>query len=305
MTTSLPRRPFSVDAHEYPFASHWLERNGAHMHYVDEGSGAPVLLLHGNPTWSYLYRNVIKALCSEARCIAPDYPGFGFSGHSPGYGYTPREHAQWVNALIDHLNLKHIVLVCQDWGGPIGLSIATQRSQDFAGLVILNTWCWRPNLRSTIFSLMMGSRFPGRWLQLTRNFFANTVVPNSIFHKENVTAVLRKAYTDPFPTEASRIGTWVFPREIRQSADWLAETEANLHRLRAKPTTLVWAMKDPAFGNPAYLARWQKAFPQAQVEKLDDASHYLQEDRPDRIVEGIRAVLRHPATGKEPVQGLR
>ena len=105
-----------------------------------------------------------------------------------------------------------------------------------------------------------------------------------------MSAVLRKAYTDPFPTEASRIGTWVFPREIRRSADWLEETESTFLQLRDKPTALVWAMKDPAFGQPHYLARWQTIFPQAQVDTLDDASHYLQEDRPDRIVEAIRTM---------------
>ncbi len=297
LTTS--RRPFSVDAEEYPFTGHWFERDGGRMHYVDEGTGPAVLLLHGNPTWSYVYRNVIKSLSAEVRCIAPDYPGFGFSGHPQGYGYTPREHAGWVNALIDHLGLTNIILVCHDWGGPIGLSIATQRPQDFSGLVILNTWCWRPDLRSTLFSLIMGSNFPGCYLQLKKSFFAKTVVPGSIFHKEKVTKVLRKAYTDPFPTEASRIGTWIFPREIRQSADWLAETGANLHRLRDKPAALIWAMKDPAFGQPHYLARWQTLFPQARVETLDDASHYLQEDRPDRIVEAIRTVRRE-RTAQEP-----
>lgn len=287
-TLTTPGRPFSVDASEYPFTSHWFEQNGARMHYLDEGTGPAVLLLHGNPTWSYLYRNVIKALRSEVRCIAPDYPGFGFSDHPTNYGYTPREHAQWVNALIDHLGLTQIILVCQDWGGPIGLSIATQRPQDFSSLVILNTWCWRPNLQSTFFSLLMGSRFPGRTLQMKKNFFAKTVVPRCIFHKERVAATLRKAYTDPFPTEASRIGTWVFPREIRRSADWLEEIESRLPRLRDKPATLVWAMKDPAFGKPWYLTRWQTIFPQAQTDILDDASHYLQEDRPDRIIAAIK-----------------
>ncbi|WP_455379427.1 alpha/beta fold hydrolase [Petrachloros mirabilis] len=290
-------RPFSVDADEYPFASRWFERNAARMHYVDEGTGPTILLLHGNPTWSYLYRNMIKALRSEARCIAPDYPGFGYSGHPTGYGYKPREHAQWVEALIDHLALERIILVCHDWGGPIGLSIAAKRPQDFAGLVILNTWCWRPDLRSWIFSLVMGGAVPGRWLQLRHNFFAKTVVPNSIFHKEKVTPALQKAYIDPFPTIASRIGTWVFPGEIRRSSHWLEETWGNLHRLRKTPTALVWALKDPAFGNLTYLARWQSAFPQAHVETVDDASHYLQEDRPDRITEAIRYVLQRQTIG--------
>lgn len=290
-------RTFSVEPGEYPFASHWLEHHGARMHYVDEGAGTPVLLLHGNPTWSYLYRHVIKELKQEARCIAPDYPGFGFSDHPAGYGYTPREHAERVNALIDHLGLSRIIMVCQDWGGPIGLSIATRRPQDFAGLVILNTWCWRPDLPSKFFSLLMGGRFPGRYLQLKKNFFATKVVPGCIHYKEKVTPSLLDAYAAPFPTEASRIGTWVFPGEIRRSADWLAAIEAKLSVLRDKPVAMVWAMKDPAFGKQHYLDRWLRYFPQANVEKLDDASHYLQEDRPDRIIGAIRKVL---ATLQEP-----
>lgn len=285
-------RPFSVDPSEYPFVSHWFEWNGARVHYVDEGAGMPVLLLHGNPAWSYLYRHVIKGLRDETRLIAPDYPGFGFSDHPPGYGYTPREHAEWINALIDHLGLSRIILVCQDWGGPIGLSIATSRPQDFGGIVLLNTWCWRPDLPSKVFSLLMGGWFPGRYLQLKKNYFAANVVPGCIFHKEKVTPTLRKAYTDPFPAEASRIGTWVFPGEIRRSADWLAETESKLFVLRDKPVAMVWPMKDPAFGKQHYLDRWLHYFPHAEVEKLDDASHYVQEDRPDRIVAGIRKVLQ-------------
>lgn len=293
MTHTIPARAFAVDPQEYPFTSHWFSRNGSLLHYVDEGTGTPVLLLHGNPTWSYLYRHVIKALRNDARCVAPDYPGFGFSDHPPGYGYTPLEHAQWVNALIDHLGLKNIILVCQDWGGPIGLSVATQRPQDFSGLVILNTWCWRPDTPSKFFSLLMGGRFPGRYLQLKRNYFATKVVPSCIFHKEKITPTLRNAYADPFPTEASRIGTWVLPGEIRRSADWLAEIESRLAVLRDKPVAMVWAMKDPAFGKPRYLDRWRRYFPSAEVERLDDASHYLQEDRPDRIVAAIRkAVLK-------------
>ncbi len=291
-------RPFAVDTQEYPFTSHWMERSGTRLHYVDEGRGTPVLLLHGNPTWSYLYRNIIKGLAGEARLVAPDYPGFGFSGHPPDYGYTPPEHAQWMTALIDHLALKRIVLVCQDWGGPIGLSIATQRPQDFSGLVIMNTWCWPPTLDASLFSLIMGSRGLGRWLNIRQNFFARKVIPWGIYHKEKLTPTLLRAYTDPFPTEDSRVGAWVFPREIRRSADWLADIQASLPGLQEKPAVLVWAMKDPAFGKRFILNRWRRLLPQAEVEELSDASHYLQEDRPDRITAGIRRVLAR--VGSQP-----
>jgi haloalkane dehalogenase len=287
----MPARKFSVDPNEYPFTSRWLERSGSWMHYLDEGRGTPVLLLHGNPTWSYLYRNIIKALRGEARLIAPDYPGFGFSDHPPGYGYTPAEHSEWINALIDHLKLTNILLVVQDWGGPIGFSIATKRPQDFAGFVILNTWCWPPDLPSRIFSVVMGGRTLGQYLQLKKNFFATKIIPGGIFHKEKITPVLLKAYADPFPTEGSRTGTWVFPGEIRRSARWLAGIESKLHLLKDKPAVMVWPKKDPAFGKRKNLDRWLGYFPKATVEELEDASHYIQEDRPDRVIAGIRKVL--------------
>ncbi|MBI3604828.1 MAG: alpha/beta fold hydrolase [Nitrospirae bacterium] len=262
------------------------------MHYVDEGNGTPVLLLHGNPTWSYLYRNIIKELVHEARLIAPDYPGFGFSDHPPGYGYTPVEHAEWVSALIDHLGLKKMILVCQDWGGPIGFSIATKRPEDFAGFVILNTWCWPPTFDARIFSRIMGGSLLGRYLNVKRNFFVRKMIPAGIFHKEKISSTLLEAYAAPFSTEESRTGIWIFPGEIRRSASWLAETESRLYLLKEKPVAMIWAKKDPAFAKPKYINRWLKHFPQAELEILEDASHYLQEDRPDRIVAGIRRILR-------------
>src|SRR5262245_36169480 len=106
----MPERPFAVDAAEYPFADRWLEEDGTQLHYLDEGSGPPVVLLHGNPTWSFLYRKVVRALAGF-RCIAPDYPGFGFSRAPKDYGFTPPEHARWVRRLIDQLKLERFVLV--------------------------------------------------------------------------------------------------------------------------------------------------------------------------------------------------
>jgi len=289
--TAAPRtRKFEVDPAEYPFADRWLERGGSALHYVDEGSGPPVVMLHGNPTWSFLYRNVIKQLGGACRSIAPDYPGFGFSDHPPGYGYTPQEHAEWIHALIDHLGLKRFVLVVQDWGGPIGLSIAVERPDDVAGLVILNTWAWPPDPRMAIFSLLMGGPL-GKYLHLQRNFFARKIVPFGIARAVRRTPAILKAYTDPFPTPASRIGTWVFPRAIRRSAGWLAEIERQLPRLRDKPVALVWGMKDAGFGREAIIERWLSHFPGASVDRLPEAKHFLQEDEPERIAAAVKSVL--------------
>lgn len=287
-----PKRSFSVNPSEYPFESHWFERNGSLMHYLDEGEGLPVIMFHGNPTWSFLYRKVIKQLGGVCRSIALDYPGFGLSDHPPSYGYTPKEHAEWVNALIDHLALERFVPVVQDWGGPIGLSIAANRPDTVAGLVICNTASWPADqVLPRIFSAVFGGPI-GKYLILRYNFFVKRIAPFSGALKSSE---VFRAYTDPFPTPTSRMGTYVFPREIVKSAEWLASIESKLDLLADKPVELVWAMKDLAFGNEETIARWHSYFPDAPVDRIPEAGHFLQEESPDRVAAGIRRLLDRQA----------
>ncbi|HPJ93801.1 MAG TPA: alpha/beta fold hydrolase [Deltaproteobacteria bacterium] len=285
------KRTFQVDAQEYPFEDHWLEKDGTALHFIDEGDGVPVLMLHGNPTWSFLYRRIIVSLRGKCRCIAPDYPGFGYSGHPPAYSYTPEEHARWIKALIESLRIDRCILVVQDWGGPIGLSLAVDHPGRFAGIVLCNSWCWPPMLNALIFSWIMGGPL-GNYLHLRHNFFARVIVPWGIYHKETRLPSVLKAYTDPFPTPESRMGTYVFPRSIRTSSAWLKDIESRLYMLRNKPVYMVWAMKDPAFGKKYYIRRWKKYFPDARLDMVSDASHYLQEDCPERVVNAIENVLK-------------
>src|SRR5438270_153378 len=118
---------FSPDRNLFPFEARWFDGAGPRVHYVDEGKGTPVVMFHGNPTWSFLYRKVIKELKDEFRCIAMDYPGFGMSERPANYGYTSAEHAQVVGKLVDHLGLEGFIVVGQDWGGPIGMTVALER----------------------------------------------------------------------------------------------------------------------------------------------------------------------------------
>lgn len=286
------KRPFEVDPDEYPFKDHYMPYRDGSIHYIDEGSGPTILLLHGNPTWSYLYRNVVKELRGEYRLIAPDYPGFGMSKAPSRYGFTPQEHSEAIEEFIRRLNLKDFVLVVQDWGGPIGMGYAVQHRESLRGLVVMNTWAWPAELLPMkLFSLVMGGWPLGYWLQTRRNFFAKVIVPQGIHHTENVTAALRKAYTDPFPTPASRVPTWVFPRQIRKARSWLAGIEARLPGLADLPAHILWGTKDSAGFPPEAMAKWQGILPLNETEVLDDASHYVQEDRPDRVAAAIRSVI--------------
>ncbi len=224
------------------------------MHYVDEGDGLPVLLLHGNPTWSYLYRVVIRRVCTICRPIAPDYPGFGFSAAPEGYGFTPPEHASWLETLVDALGLDRFVLLAHDWGGPIGLSLATRRPERVAGLVLTNTWAWPVPPRVRLFSCLLGGRWMKR-LHLRWNLFARFVVPLGIHRPEAREREVLDAYRRAFPTPASREPTWVFPHALRAFTPWLATLERSLGRLRDVPVELVWGTRDPALGTAATVDR--------------------------------------------------
>lgn len=291
MTMKAPSRRFTVESADYPFAEHWLAYRDGHIHYVDEGAGPTVLLLHGNPTWSYVYRDVIRPLQGECRLIAPDYPGFGHSMAPRGFGFTPAEQAEAIGTLIERLELRNIVLVVQDWGGPIGISYAVQHRDNVRGLVVMNSWAWEASLPQTLFSLVMGGWPLGYWLQTQRNFFARQIVPRGIHHKEKLSEALRTAYASPFPTPASRRPTWIFPRHIRHSRPWLAGIERRMAVLADVPAQIVWGSRDEPGFRPVEMRRWQSHLPLHETCVLEDASHFVQEDRPDRVVTAIRRVI--------------
>jgi haloalkane dehalogenase len=261
--------------------------DGASVHYVDEGSGPPLLLLHGNPTWSFLYRDVIAGLRDRFRCIAPDYPGFGLSGPAPaGYGYTPAEHARVVERLVLDLDLTGVTMMVQDWGGPIGFAVATRHPERFAAFVIANTWAWPKSDPATqLFSRLLGGPI-GRRLIAGRNVFVERILPGGVKRRTLPDAVMA-AYRGPFPTPASRRPIHVLPREILASRPLLAEVDRALPALARRPALIVWPTRDPAFRD-AERRRWEATFPDHRTVTLEGAGHYVQEDAPDEIVAAIR-----------------
>jgi haloalkane dehalogenase len=270
----------------FPFAPHFADVGAARIHYVDEGSGPPLLLLHGNPTWSFLYRELIAALRDRYRCIAPDHPGFGLSRAAPGYGYTAAEHADVLEQLVLELDLGGVTMMVQDWGGPIGFAVATRHPDRFASFVVGNTWAWPKSDPSTqLFSRLMGGPI-GAYLILQRNFFVEKAIPGSMKLRTLPEAVMN-AYRGPFPTAASRRPVHVFPREILAARPFLAEVERGLPALRDRRALIVWPTKDVAFGERERL-RWEGVFPEHRTVILEGAGHYIQEDAPEEIIAAIR-----------------
>jgi haloalkane dehalogenase len=279
-------RPAWVPQDLYPFADRYADAGGARVHYVDEGSGPPLLLLHGNPTWSFLYRDVIKGLSDRFRCIAPDHPGFGLSRAPAGYGFSPAEHADVLEQLVLQLDLRDVTLMVQDWGGPIGFAVATRHPERFARFVIGNTWAWpKSDLGTQAFSRFLGGPI-GRRLILNRNLFVETLLPGGTRHRK-LPDVVMNAYRGPFPDRGSRLPTYVFPREILRSRPWLTQIERALPAVTDRPALIVWPTGDVAFRGPER-RRWEQLFANHRSVTLQGARHYIQEDAPDEIVAAIR-----------------
>jgi haloalkane dehalogenase len=281
-------RPAWVNDELFPFESRFLEVGGASVHYIDEGNGPVFLALHGNPTWSFLYRHIVRGLTDSFRCVALDYPGFGLSTGPAGYRYTIAEHARVVDRFVEQLALRDITLMVQDWGGPIGFWVATRHPEWFRAFVIGNTWAWplRGDRATELFSKALGSSVLGGLLVRRADVFVNVFMRGGIRRKK-LTPAERRMYKMPHPTPASRIPVHVMPREILAANDLLAEVEHGLARVADKPALIVWGEKDPGF-KERHRLRWEHTFPNHRTHILRGASHYIQEDAPEEIVTAIK-----------------
>jgi haloalkane dehalogenase len=281
-------RPAWVSQELFPFESHFEEVDGVRVHYIDEGQGPVFLGLHGNPTWSFLYRHIVRGLKDRFRCVALDYPGFGLSTAPPGYRYTVAEHARVVERFVSQLGLEGITLMVQDWGGPIGLSVAVRHPERFRAFVIGNTFGWPVRGEKTFerFSKLLGSAFPGGVLVKRLDLFTNVFVPGGIKRKK-LTRAEKDMYKRPHPTPASRVPVHVLPTEILAAHQLLSEVEQGLPRVAERPALIVWGDRDQAFKQPQR-RRWEETFPNHQTVILHGASHYIQEDAPEEIVAAIK-----------------
>ena len=280
-------RPDWVDHRLFPFRSRFLELDGCQVHYVDEGSGPILLMLHGNPTWSFLYRNIIRGLAASWRCVALDYPGFGLSTARPGYDLRPASHARVVEAFVKALDLTGVTLMVQDWGGPVGLWVASRDPARFAGLVIGNTWAWPvsgdPHFER--FSRLMGGPI-GRFFIARFNAFVNVLIPLGV-RRAKLSREVMAHYRAPLREHHRRMATAIFPREIIESGTFLAEVEADLTRLAHLPALIVWGDADQAFRDRER-ERFERTFAEHRTVVLRGAGHFIQEDAADEIVNELQ-----------------
>lgn len=283
-----PARPAWVDDRLLPCASHFVDVDGHIVHHLDEGEGPTLLLLHGNPTWSFLYRDLIRSLRSDFRCVAPDLPGFGLSTAAPGSRHLPADHAAVLERFVDALDLDPFVLVAHDWGGPIGLHVAARRADRVRGLILGNTWAWPVDDHSRLarFSRALGGWVGGVAIRQA-HAFVNLLVPLGRARRR-LTGRELDHYRLALDTPERREASHVLAREITGSRAFLQEVARGLATLEDVPTLFVWGDRDRAF-RLRELERFERILPDHTTHVLRGAGHYIQEDAPDEIAAAIRA----------------
>jgi pimeloyl-ACP methyl ester carboxylesterase len=285
----------SIDRTAYPFSSRWMDLPAGRMHYVDEGTGAPILFVHGTPTWSFEWRHLVRAFSATHRCIAPDHLGFGLSDRPRDFPYTPEAHAENLDAFVERLDPEAFTLVVHDYGGPIGLPLCLRHPERVTRLVLFNTWMWSfaGNADMEKKARVAGGRL-GRFLYRWANFSLRVLTPYAYADRSKLTSDVHRQYLDRFPDRWSRGAVlWPLARAILGSSRYYDSLWQQRDRLLGRPALVLWGMKDPAF-QPQQLTRWRDVLPAARVVELD-AGHWPQEEAPDRVVAEMRDFLSSTA----------
>ncbi len=282
----------------FPFEGRFLDRSGLRYHYLDEGRGRPVVMVHGNPTWSFYYRDLVKALRRDHRVIVPDHIGCGPSD-KPGddrYAYRLENRVDDLEALLEHLEIRDdVTLVVHDWGGAIGLAWAARHPKRVSRLVILNT---------SAFPLPEGKRIPWQlalvrdwrisgWAVRGLNAFA--VMASYVACRRGMSSAVRRGYLWPYDSWKNRIAVLRFVQDIPlgpedPSYGLLLRIHAGLAHFRETPVLICWGGRDFVFDD-AFLEQWMRELPKAELRRFPEAGHYVLEDAPDEIAQAVRDFL--------------
>jgi haloalkane dehalogenase len=278
----------------YPFEGRFLDRNGIRLHYLDEGvreSSPPVVMLHGNPSWSFYYRNLVLALRGKHRCIVPDHIGCGLSDKPSAkqYDYSLRSRVADLEALLESLGISECSLVMHDWGGMIGMAWAVRNPRRVRRLVVLNTAAFHlPQDKRLPFALWLGrNTWLGTLLIRGLNLFCRRAASIGVQRRPMLNEV-RAEYLRPYDSWRHRIAVSKFVQTIPlrpgdPGFEIVSEVENGLASLQSVPMLIAWGLRDFVFDRH-FLAEWERRFPQAEVMRFEDAGHYILEDAGEEII---------------------
>ena len=289
----------------FPFESHYVDVLGHRIHYIEQGRGAPILFVHGNPTSSYLWRNVLPAVATvtHRRGIALDLPGFGNSGKVADGNYTLDLYERVVTGFIEKLGLKDLILVLHDWGGPLGMKYAVTHPENIQAVILMETFLWDAAWKDfgKFKPMLKLFRSPAGYLLLqVMNFFVNKVLPGSVARKKNMTREVMDHYREPFPTVRSRRPVRIFPKLIPiegqpETSRRFIEEELE-DRLGLLDCPVLWIKATPGAiitNKTEYrLAALSDKLPRLNIMEFGAGLHYLQEDDPERLSEQISGWIK-------------
>ncbi|MBK6952800.1 MAG: alpha/beta fold hydrolase [Crocinitomicaceae bacterium] len=280
-----------LDTKEYPFQSNYFEINGQKLHYIDEGKGETILFIHGTPSWSFDFRNSIKALQDQYRCIAIDHIGFGLSDKPEVYDYSTQNHSATLEKFTLDKKLENITLVVHDFGGPIGLNFAMRYPDKIKKLVILNSWLWSSQTDPDFIKLSKILKSPLLpFLYRYLNFSPKFILPKS-FGDHKLSRHLLKQYTKPFANKTQRNGALAFAKSLLNDQNWFEELWNKRKTISAKPTLFIWGMKDPVIKSK-YLEKFESGFTNSKTIRLETCGHFPQEEQAEETIIALQIFFK-------------
>ena len=289
--------------HLYPFTSYFMDCGGLRYHYLDEGSGDPVIMIHGNPTWSFFFRGLVEGLSGQFRVLAPDHIGCGLS-EKPDlsrYDYRLQSRVDDLSHFIEQLNLTtKLTLVVHDWGGMIGLAVALRQPDRIGRIVVLNTAAFLPpkNKRLPLrLKIIRNIDLLAKPAVLGGNLFVQGALMMAPYRRLN--KAVRSGLAAPYNSWHNRLATLMFVKDIPLSSSdpsyaLAKKVDKTLVKLKHLPMLICWGKHDFVFDRD-YLEEWRNRFPDAEVHELPDAGHYLLEDAPETVLSLVDQFLRkHP-----------
>ena len=270
-----------LDKKMFPFESKWINADGHTMHYIDEGKGETILFVHGTPEWSFGFRDQIKELKNNFRCVSIDHLGFGLSDKPPSADYSVAAHTKRLAEFIRQKGLRDITLVANDFGGGIALGYGLADIANIKRVVLFNTWMWSlrndPHYAKAAKTL---NTWLGKILYLRLNASVNIIMPAAYGDRKKLTKEVHQHYKKAVPDPASRVAVYAFAKELMNASDWWQSLWERADLLQQKPMLIMWGMKDRFI--PSYeFEKWKKRFPAAKAVAFENAGHFVQEEQPE------------------------